>query len=167
LVSTWRESIRAKVTLEKQRYASQGETEEQEPINYQYEQTADKPKTGFPIAAGILTIITSSIIMAFSGIFVFAGILTVSSRYTSQGVNLLGDGLLGFLVFGFALAGGIMTLKRKNFTFSIIAMCFMIVKGATSVIVPGELLGVAIGIVIMALSVLSLIFTSISYKEFS
>lgn len=165
LVSTWRESIRAKAVFEKQRYASQAELADQSG-NFQYEQTKNRPKTGFPIAAGVLTIITSSIIMAFSGIFVVGGILNISSR-SYYGVNLLGDGLLGFLVFGFALAGGILTLKRKNFAFAIVAMCFMIVKGATFIIVTGDLLGSSLGVIILALAVLSLIFTSISYKEFS
>jgi hypothetical protein len=169
ITSVWRESIKAKLTLEEKRYVSGGEPERQEPINYQYEQTR-KAKTGFPIAAGILTIITSSIIMAFSGIFIVGGvgsILTTVHGYSSQDVNLLGDGLLGVLVFGFALAAGIMILKRKNFVFSIIGLCFMLVKGTTFILVTGELVGVALGIVILAISILSLIFTSISYKEFS
>lgn len=165
LTSTWRESIRNKATLEEQQYVSQ----EQEPINYQYEQTR-KAKTGFPIAAGILTIITSAIIMAFSGIFIVGGIgsiLTTTSGFSSQSVNLLGDGLLGVLVFGFALTAGILILKRKNFVFSIIGLCFMLVKGTTFILVTGDLVGASLGIVILAIAILSLIFTSISYKEFS
>jgi len=82
--------------------------------------------------------------------------------YTTRGVNLLGDGLLGVLVFGFALTGGIMTLKRKNFVLAILGLCFMVVKGATFILVTGDLLGVSLGIIILALTVLSLIFTSIS-----
>lgn len=167
LVSTWRESTRAKVIIEKRRYATEVESEEQDVGLSHYEQTRKIVKTGFPIASGVLTIITSSIIMAFSGIFVVSGILNMSSRYTAQGVNLLGDGLLGVLVFGFALTAGIMTLKRKNFVLAIVGLCFMVVKGATFILITGDLLGVSLGIVILALAVLSLIFTSISYKEFS
>jgi hypothetical protein len=165
ITSVWRESIKAKVTLEERRYVSRGEPEKQEPMNYPYEQTK-KVKTGFPIAAGSLTIITSSIIMAFSGIFIVGGILTISSR-SYQTINLLGDGLLGALVFGFALTAGIMILKRKNFVFSIIGLCFMLVKGTTFILVTSELVGVSLGIIIIAIAILSLIFTSISYKEFS
>ena len=166
LTSTWRESIRNKATLEERQYPSQ----EQKPINYQYEQTR-KPKTGFPIAAGILTIITASIIMVFSGILIIGGIgsiLTGRYGYPSQSVNLLGDGVLGVIVFGFALTAGIMILKRKNFVFAIVGLCFMLVKGVTFIIVDSGLLGAAIvGTVILAIAILSLIFTSISYKEFS
>jgi hypothetical protein len=124
-------------------------------------------KTGFPIAAGILTIIASSVIMLFSGIFVISSSLSMSFRLTTQNVNLLGDGLFGVLVFGFALAGGVMILKRKNFVFAIVALCFMVVKGATFIIVTADFVGAAIGIVVFALTVISLIFASISYKEFS
>lgn len=104
--------------------------------------------------------------MAFSGIFIAGGISAISSQ-SYQSVRLLGDGLLGVLVFGFALTAGIMILKRKNFVFAIIGLCFMLVKGTTFVLVTGELLGVSLGIIIIAIAILSLIFTSISYKEFS
>ena len=167
LLSIWRDTIRAKPTDAKQYNIPQISSKGQETESFQYEQTRKKARTGFPIAAGILTIIVSSIIMLFSGIFVFDGILTISSRYTSQGLNLLGDGLLGILVFAFALTSGIMTLKRKNFVFAILGMCFMVVKCATFIILTGNLLGVSFGIVVIAIAVISLIFTSSSYKEFS
>jgi hypothetical protein len=157
IFSTWRPSNQA---------------ESIESNNYDIRQDSEKirkvTKTGFPIASGILTIISSSVIMLFSGIFVVAGVLSLSSRYAApQSLNLLSDGLFGVLVFGFALTGGIMILKRKNFAFAIVALCFMVVKGATFIIANADSLGAAIGIVIIVLTVLSLIFTSISYKEFS
>jgi hypothetical protein len=165
LISTWRESIRAKLTYARQ--LPQDRLEGKENDRFQNEQTRKVVKTGFPVASGILTIIASCIIILFSGIFVAGSIVAISSRYTAQSVNLLGDGLFGITVFGFSLTGGIMALKRKNFVFSIIGMCFMAVKGATFIIATNDFLGVSIGIVILALTVLSLIFTSISYKEFS
>jgi hypothetical protein len=125
-------------------------------------------RTGFPIVSGVLTIIASSLVMLFSGIFVVGGFLTISSRLTTQGVNLLFDGVFGIVVFAFSLTGGIMTLKRKNFIFAIISLSIMVVKGATFIIATGEdFLGTYVGIAILVLTVLSLIFTSISYKEFS
>ena len=169
ITSVWSESIRAKATLEEKRYASRDEGEKRDSTNYQYEQVR-KAKTGFPIAAGVLTIITSSIIMAFSGLFIvgsIGNILTSLHGYSSVSVNLLGDGLLGVIVFGFALTAGIMILKRKNFVFSIIGLCFMLVKGTTFILVTGELVGLTLGVIIIAIAILSLIFTSISYKEFS
>jgi hypothetical protein len=110
--------------------------------------------------------------MVFSGIFIVGGVRSILMPptlhgYSYQGVNLLGDGILGVLVFGFALTAGIMILKRKNFVFNIIGVCFMLVKGSTFIIVTGDLLGASLGIVILAISILSVIFTSISYKEFS
>jgi hypothetical protein len=170
VVSTWRESIRAKVILAKTQTTSEVEIEEQETENFQPKKTGKKLKTGFPTAAGILTIITSSIIMAFSIAFIVAGIgriLTTTAVFSSQSVSWLGDGLIGALVFGFSLTAGIMILKRKNFVLSIIGLCFMLVKGTTFILVTGELLGISLGIVIIAITILSLIFTSISYKEFS
>jgi hypothetical protein len=167
-ISTWRESIAAKPVGSKRYDIPQPRSDEQEADRFRFEKTKKITKTGFPIASGILTVIASSVIMLFSGIFVVAGVLTLSSRYVApQSLNLLSDGLFGVLVFGFALTGGIMILKRKNFVFAIVALCFMVVKGATFIIATADSLGAAIGIVVIVLTVLSLIFTSISYKEFS
>jgi uncharacterized membrane protein len=59
-------------------------------------------------------------------------------------------------------------LKRKNFAIAIISSCIMLVKGVAFIIATGgDYLGVYVGIAILVLTVLSLIFTSISYKEFS
>jgi hypothetical protein len=72
------------------------------------------------------------------------------------------------LVSGVVLTGGIMILKRKHFVYAIIAMCFMVVKGATfTVSTGGDFWGLFIGIDILMLTLMSLIFTLISYKEFS
>lgn len=165
---TWRESMRAKQVNAKREEISQVKFEERETDNFQYEKTRKTERISFPIAGGLLTIIASCIGMVFSGILVFGGILTDSSQFSTQGVNYFADGAFGILVSAFALTGGIMILKRKNLAFSIIAMCFMVVKGATFIIsTGGDFWGLFIGTAILGLTMISLIFTSISYKEFS
>jgi hypothetical protein len=157
-LSAWRESIRAKVTLERKQYASQAKV--------------DKParrttRTGFPIAAGVLSIISSSVAMLFALLFIGAYMATFNFRYPTSNLNLLADGVFGVAAFAFGLAGGIMTLKRKNFVFALLGPCFLIAKGATLIVATGgDTLGVLIGSTVLALTILSLIFVSISYKEF-
>ena len=160
--------MRAKQINAKREEISKAKFEECETDNFQYEKKRKMGRISFPIAGGLLTIIASCIVMVFSGILVVGGILTDSSQFSTQGVNYLADGAFGILVSAFALAGGIMILKRKNLAFSIIAMCFMVVKGATFIIsTGGDFWGIFIGTDILALTIISLIFTSISYKEFS
>jgi hypothetical protein len=162
LLSTWRESIKAKLIYTKQLEASQTKSEEQP------KQTRTTVKTGFPIASGVLTIIASSMVMLFSGMFLVGGIQTLSSRSSPQVASLVGDGVFGIVVFAFALTGGIMTLRRKNFVLAILGACFLITKGCTFIVATGGvLLGSVLGIVTLALSIIGLIFVSISYKEFS
>jgi len=98
------------------KYSPQTEPAEHRPSNIQYEKRRQIVKTGFPIAAGILAIISSSLIMVFSGLFVVAAVLNFS-EYSSQWVTSMSNGILGIAIFGFALAGGIMTLKRNRNVF--------------------------------------------------
>ena len=166
---TWGKSIRARKINAKRQEISQVKFEEKkETGKIQYEKTRKTESASFPIAGGLLTIIASCIVMVFSGVLVVGGILTDSSQVSTQGVNTLADGAFGILVSAFALTGGIMILKRKKFAFAIIAMCFMMVKGATFIIsTGGDFWGLFIGTDIFALTLISLIFTSISHKEFS
>ena len=168
VLSNWRESIRAKQIDAKRQEISQSKFEEQETANFQLEKTRKTEKISFPIAGGLLTIIVSCITLVISGILVFGGILADSSQIITQGANYLADGAFGILVSVVALTGGIMILKKKHFAYAIIAMCFMVVKGATFTIsTGGDFWGLFIGIDILTLTLISLIFTSISYKEFS
>ena len=155
---TWRESMKNKQINAKRQETSQVKIEEKSTENFQYEKTRKTERISFPIAGGLLTIIASWTALFFSGILVFS----------TQSMNYLADGTFGILVSVFALTGGIMILKRKKFAFSIITTCFMVVKGATFIIsTGGEFWGSFIGMAILALTVISLIFTAISYKEFS
>jgi hypothetical protein len=57
--------------------------------------------------------------------------------------------------------------KRKNFVFAVLGTCFLIVKGFMFIVAAGgDYLSVLLAIMILALAILSLIFVSISYKEF-
>jgi hypothetical protein len=155
---TWRESMKNKQINAKRQEISPVKIEEKSTENFQYEKTRKTEKISFPIAGGLLTIIASWTALFFSGILVFS----------TQSMNYLADGAFGILVSVFALTGGIMILKRKKFAFSIIATCFMVVKGTTFIILTGgEFWGLFIGMEILALTVISLIFTAISYKKFS
>jgi hypothetical protein len=168
VLSTWRESVRTKQINAKRQEISQVKFEEKETANFQYEKKRKTGSISFPIAGGLLTIIASWIALAFSGILVFDSILTDSAQFSTQSTNYLADGAFGILISTVTLIGGIMILKRKHFAFAIIAMCLMMVKGATFIIsAGGDFLGLFIGTDILALTLISLIFTSISYKEFS
>jgi hypothetical protein len=167
VLSTWRESIKAKQIDAKRQEISQTTFEEQKTV-VRHEKTRKTEKISFPIAGGLLAIIVSCIALTFSGILVFNGIITDSAQVSIQDVNYLADGAFGMLVSGVVLTGGIMILKRKHFVYAIIAMCFMVVKGATfTVSTGGDFWGLFIGIDILMLTLMSLIFTLISYKEFS
>ena len=167
MLSTWRESIKAKQIDAKRQEVSQAAFEEQE-TGVRLEKTKKTEKISFLIAGGLLAIIVSCIALAFSCILVSNGIITDSAQVSIQDVNYLADGAFGILVSGVVLTGGIMILKRKHFAYAIIAMCFMVVKGATFTVSTGsDFWGLFIGIDILTLTLISLIFTLISYKKFS
>ena len=165
---TWRESIRTKQTNTKRQEVTQVKFEQNETEIFQYKRKRKTEHISFPTAGGLLSIITSCMVMMFSGVLVFSYILANGSQVPTQGVNTLADGAFGILVSALALTGGIMVLKRKKLMFSIIAMCFMVVKGVTFIISSGGgFWGLFIGTDILALTIMSIIFTSVSYKEFS
>jgi hypothetical protein len=130
-------------------------------------------RTGFPIAAGILTIISACtcIVTGIIGLILFA--MSSISQFLAQGV-------IAVFAFAFGLASGIMSLKRRYFAMARIGMYIMIVAGLINVAVFGvplgysysiavapTLMGLLFGLPILILSVLSIIFVSHSMKEFS
>jgi len=164
----WRASMRDKQINAKRQEISQVKIEENLTDNFQYQKTRKTERISFPIAGGLFMIIASWIGLFFSGILVFSWTLADGSQFSTQSMNYLADGAFGILVSVFALTGSITILKRKEFAFSIIATCFMLIKGATFTISSGgDFWGLFIGMEILALTVISLIFTSMSYKEFS
>ena len=151
---TWRKSTKAKQIKAKRQETPQVKFEEKEPANVQYEKTRKKEDISFPIAGGLLTILASCIVLVFSVIRIFDGILS--------------DGAFGILVSAFAFTGGIFLLNKNNFAFSIIALCFMAIKGTTFIfLIDGDFWGGVIGMETLLLTIISLIFTSMSHKEFS
>ena len=139
--------------------------------------TASRQGTGFPIAAGILTIIAAcaSAVAGIIGMTAFEGsIVTVSFVSPSFSANypLLYVGMFGILGFSFGLTGGIFSLKREYFAFSIIGMYVIFVSGVATIIAfalaeySSWVSGLPFGLPIVILSILSVIFTTISKREF-
>ncbi|MEM3578476.1 MAG: zinc-ribbon domain-containing protein [Candidatus Bathyarchaeia archaeon] len=131
--------------------------------------TAISKKTGFPIAGGILGIIASCICI-FVGIL---GILTSAQPYYPYSrFGMLLMGIFGLIGFAFGLTGGILTLRRKSFQLAIIGISLILVSGFITILASttepyGYIGGVIFGIPVIILSILSLIFTSISKSEFT
>jgi len=163
----WRESAKTKKTSKIRKKPSQIKLKENKTA-IQYEETRKIERISSPSATGLLTIITSFVIMIFSAVLIIGEIFANSSQTTTLGVNALIDGAFGIIVSAFAFAGGIMILKRKNFSFAILVIGSIMVKGATFIFSTGcDFWGLFIGIDILVLAVTSLIFILISYKEFS
>jgi len=131
--------------------------------------TAIGRKTGFPIAGGILSIIASCVCI-FVGIL---GILTsIEPYYPYSRFGMLFMGIFALIGFAFGLTGGILTLRRKNFSLAIIGISLVLVSGFITILASitepyGYLGAVIFGVPIILLSILSLIFTAISKQEFT
>lgn len=139
-------------------------------------------KTGFPIAAGIMTIIAACI-CAFIGVMnLFSsmwGYLYINEHYYPiNDIHKFVAGVFGVLAFIFGLASGKMSLRRKHLGLSIAGMCFIIVSVliviseiVASVRAHNGILSVegtlVLGAPPIALALLSLIFVAISKQEFS
>jgi hypothetical protein len=123
-----------------------------------------RKRSGFPIAAGILTLIASCIAVIIGFIALF-----------SDSTAFVVTGVFCFLAFAFGLTGGILTLKRRIFPLAIIGVIFVLVSGLVIISafatagydydLSGS--GVLIGIPIIILSILGIIFTAISKGEFA
>jgi hypothetical protein len=117
-------------------------------------------RTGFPIAAGILTIIASSL-AALIGILLFGAV----------GLLWVFTGIFGIFVFAFGLTGGIFSLLRRHFVLSIFGMSLLTVMGFFVLLVPAlfgsPFIGLLFGMPILIPSILSVIFAAISKGEFT
>lgn len=117
-------------------------------------------RTGFPTASGVLTIIGSCIAILYG----ILGLIDASLNYYNSGPYAI-VGIFGILAFAFGLTGGILTLRRKVFVLAIIGISLVLISGIIiSVAIP---IGFIFGIPVMILSILGLIFTSISKREFT
>jgi hypothetical protein len=116
-------------------------------------------RTGKPIAGGILLLIAAC--------FCFAA--AIFSLFRMIGIFYYGFGgpflliIVIFLIWGFSigLAGGIFSLKRKNFPVALLGASFVLVAGCL------DFFGtIVLGFVILILAILSTIFIAISKNEF-
>ena len=74
--------------------------------------------------------------------------------------------IIEFIGFAFGLTGGILTLNRKMFPLALTGMALMMLAGILFFVVSLEW-GVILGLPIVVLTVLSIIFISISRREFT
>ena len=136
-----------------------------------------RQETGFPAAAGILTIVAAcaSAVTGIIGMIAFEGsIVTVSFVSSSFSANylLFYVGIFGVLGFSFGLTGGIFSLKRKYFALSIIGMYIVFVSGIATMIAfalaenSSWASGLQFGLPVVILSIVGVIFTTISKDEF-
>jgi hypothetical protein len=140
--------------------------------------TPSKKDTGFPIAAGILTMIAASIsaIVGLIGMASFIGSISYSSfpitAYVAPYYQLLFVGIFSILALAFGLTGGIFSLKRKYFAFSLIGMYIVFVSGVVTMTASALMensswvVGLPFGLPVVILSILSVSFTAISKSEF-
>lgn len=89
-------------------------------------------KTGFPIAAGILTIIAASLTIVNALLLVIqigniSSIIYYFEHNLSWLVFALFVGIWHFVAFGLGLTGGIFSIKRKRFTLVIVGISFLMV----------------------------------------
>ena len=130
-------------------------------------------KTGFPIAAGILTVIASSVIALVAVATLISAIQLLSYRQNMTDVGgFLAVSLLNFLAFAFGLTAGIFTLKRRQFVFSILGISLLLPAGFITILGYGLTgsawtQGLLFGLPVVVLAILSIVFDSISKNEFA
>jgi hypothetical protein len=138
--------------------------------------SSSRQETGFPVAAGILTIIAAcvSAVAGIIGMIAFEGSIVTVSFQSSFSTNypLLYVGIFGILGFSFGLTGAIFSLKRKYFALSLIGMYILFVSGVATMIAFGLaeysswVTGLPFGMPVVILSILGIIFTTTSKGEF-
>jgi hypothetical protein len=129
--------------------------------------------TGFPIAAGILTIIAASIAILSAFLAVAQIMPYANSYYNRQNLTYfvfpLFAGIWNFVAFGLGLTAGLFSLRRRRFMMTIVGINLVLVGGCVSVLETGTLSGgwMIIGIPMIILAILSVIFVGISKNEFT
>jgi hypothetical protein len=136
-----------------------------------------KKRSGFPVAAGILTIIGACLIVIVG----LAGLLSFWLAM-SQGVFGFGYspsilyylvmGIINSLAFAFGLAGGICAIRRRRFALAIAGTTLLLVSGLVTIAVfalqgyYAIVLGAMFGLPVLIISILALIFVAVSKGEF-
>lgn len=132
-----------------------------------------RKKTRLPIAAGILTIVAACAC-------IITGVIGLIFSAVSGIAQFLIQGVIAVLAFAFGLTSGIMSLKRSYFVITIIGICIITVAGLVNVVMFGVpigfnygiavasiLMGLLFGLPVVILSILSIIFVTLSKREFS
>jgi hypothetical protein len=153
-----------------------GETDEADAINRPYFSTSvitlRSSKSGFALAGGILTILSSLGCSLLGLIFLILGF--AANWGESPNTPLYSDywslfiGILGFIAFALGLAGGIMALIRRNFALAIIGP-FLIVSEVLAITIYMRASGVFGVLLILLFAIpplLGLIFVAIAKQEF-
>lgn len=130
-------------------------------------------RTGFPIVAGVLTIISAfvSIIIGILGIIVFWA--SISSDFNGLYYQWLVMGIFAVLAFVFGLTGGIFSIKRRHFALSIIGASLVLVSGFVTLFAFGVvgygtwISGTLFWLPIIVLSFAGIIFAAMSKHEFA
>jgi len=130
-------------------------------------------RSGFPVAAGVLTII-GACVAAVSGIVGLIGFYTtISYSYYYHQYEWLVMGAFGILGCALGLTGGIFTLMRRRFALCITGMVLIIISGFVTagafvlILWNGWGMGLLFGLPPIGLSVLSIIFASVSRGDFA
>lgn len=132
-----------------------------------------KKHSGFPTAAGILTIIAASIVIIFGLLAYesFASEYPYYATYTRYPIPyyLYADLITGIaltICFGFGLAAGILTIKRRRFAFSMIGTSLLLVTSLY--MLTEDFVGSAfLAVPVLILLLLSVVFVAISKGEFT
>ena len=134
-----------------------------------------RKKTGFPIAAGIMTILAACVFVPIGAIFLGA-FIGYSILYAHiYDIEVFVTGLFCIMGFAFGLASGITSLRRKHFALAITGLSIVIISGVAIFLGMAARRyrtaltdGLAFGATpIIVLAILSLIFVAISKQEFS
>jgi hypothetical protein len=169
--SIWRELGLKRIEQTKRETVVTGQQMEKKPIPDLYQTV--RIRTGFPVAAGILAIVSSCMSIIFSVLGIMGFVSTLSHSYYSPYYWSLFMGIFGLVAFAFGVTGGIMSLRRRNFILALIGACLLILQGFITILAMGLegtnawAYSLLVGSPLIVLSVLSLIFIAISNKEFS
>jgi hypothetical protein len=143
--------------------------------------TAQKRRTAFPVAAGILTIIAACITLAIGVLSLMTAVnyfTTIRTFNPSPPPNYppvlpyLIMGIFNVVAFAFGLAGGVCALRRRRFALSIggagmvLASAFVVIFSIGSI--PYALfLGLLFAMPILILAILGVVFVAVSKNEFA